>query len=103
LNQLAGSFDNVTWEEPHGQDVARVPNETWLEFAAAAKDAGFEMCVDVTAVDWLRSREHRYEVVANLLSISEKTRLRMITTVGRDEPTVASTTCSASPSTVIPI
>ncbi|HEX6221778.1 MAG TPA: NADH-quinone oxidoreductase subunit C [Acidimicrobiia bacterium] len=92
LEGLAEAFESVSWEESHGQDVARVPAEVWLEFATAAKENGFEVCVDVTAVDWLRSRPERYEVVASLLSMEKKTRLRMITTVGREEPTVASLT-----------
>lgn len=92
LESLADRFETVTWEASRGEDVARVPNETWLEFATAAKEAGFEMCVDVTAVDWLRSRDDRYEIVASLLSMSERARLRMITTVGRHEPSVASLT-----------
>jgi NADH/F420H2 dehydrogenase subunit C len=92
LEALAEDFDAVEWEESHGQDVALVPREVWLEFATAAKEAGFEVCVDVTAVDWLRSRPDRYEVVANLLSMSQRQRLRMITTLGRDEPAVASLT-----------
>ncbi len=70
LEELATAFDDVVWEESHGQDVARVPAESWVEFASAAKDAGFEVCVDVTAVDWLRQRPQRYEVVANLLSMT---------------------------------
>jgi NADH-quinone oxidoreductase subunit C len=72
--------------------VARVPLEQWGEFARAARDRGFEFCSDVTAVDWLRHRPERYEVVANLLSMAHKTRLRMITTVGREDPTVESLT-----------
>ena len=92
LEQLASAFESVTWEESHGQDVARVPAEDWGAFAEAAKEAGFEFCSDVTAVDWLRSRTVRYEVVANLLSMAQKTRLRIVTTVGRDDPTVASLT-----------
>lgn len=92
LEEMAEGFESVAWERSHDQDVARVPAEEWLEFATAAKQAGFEVCVDVTAVDWLRSRSERYEVVANLLSMEKKTRLRMITTVGRQDPTVASLT-----------
>ena len=92
LESLAGKFETVTWEQSHGQDVARVPAENWLEFAEAARESGFEVCVDVTAVDWLRSKPHRYEVVANLLSMEHRTRLRMITTAAREDPTVASIT-----------
>lgn len=89
---LRDDFGNVVWEDSHTQDVARVPAEDWLGFAQAAKDGGFEVCVDVTAVDWMRQRPERYEVVANLLSMSNKTRLRMIATVGREEPAIASLT-----------
>lgn len=92
LVELAESFDSVSWEDSHGQNVARVPLEDWEAFAEAAKTAGFEVCSDVTAVDWMRDRPERYEVVASLLSMQHKTRLRMITTVGRVDPTVASLT-----------
>jgi NADH-quinone oxidoreductase subunit C len=92
LSRLAATFEDVEWEVSHGQDVARVPGESWLAFAEAAKEAGFEMCADVTAVDWLRSRSDRYEVVANIVSMQHRLRLRMITPVGRDAPTVASIT-----------
>ncbi len=90
LRTLFEHFETVQWESSLGQDVARVPNESWLEFATAAKESGFEVCVDVTAVDWMRDRPERFEIVANLLSMSEKLRLRMTTTTGRAEPSVAS-------------
>ncbi len=90
LRGLFEPFEDVGWGESLGQDVARVPNERWLDFATAAKVAGFEVCVDVTAVDWMRSRPDRFEVVANLLSMQHRLRLRMITTAPRQEPTVAS-------------
>ena len=76
--------------ESHGQDVIRVDREHWLDVAAAAKEAGFEVCVDVTAVDRLRSRPERYEIVANLVSIRHRLRLRLVTTAPREDPTVAS-------------
>ena len=92
LDRLQAEFDGVTWEESHGQDVARVPAEDWFAFAQAAKDAGFALLVDVTAVDWMRSRDERFQVVANLLSLEPPTRLRMTTSTGREDPTVASLT-----------
>jgi len=90
LRTLFERFEAVDWEISLGQDVARVPNEAWSEFAAAAKESGFEVCVDVTAVDWMRDRPDRFEIVANLLSMDHKLRLRMTTTTGRVEPSVAS-------------
>jgi NADH-quinone oxidoreductase subunit C len=90
LRALFERSEDVDWEDSLGQDVARVPKERWLEFAAAAKDSGFEVCVDVTATDWMRQRPDRFEVVANVLSMEHRLRLRMITTAPRQEPTVAS-------------
>ncbi|HUG09242.1 MAG TPA: NADH-quinone oxidoreductase subunit C [Acidimicrobiia bacterium] len=92
LDDLATVFESVSWEESHGQDLARVPNDEWEAFARAAKEAGFEVCSDVTAVDWLRQRPERYEVVACLVSMRHRLRLRMTTTTGREDPTVASLT-----------
>ena len=92
LEDLAGAFEEVTFDVSHDQDVARVPVDLWVAFATAAKVAGFEVCVDVTAVDWLRQRPERYEVVANLLSMSHRTRLRMIAAVERDDPSIGSLT-----------
>jgi NADH-quinone oxidoreductase subunit C len=92
LEELAGGFDSVSWEQSHGQDVARVPSDEWEAFARAAKEVGFEICSDVTAVDWLRARPERYEVVASLVSMQHRLRLRMITTADREDPVVASLT-----------
>jgi len=90
--QLGPLFEDVVWEDSHGQDVAHVPAGSWLEFGRAAKEVGFEVCSDVTAVDWMRKHPDRFQVVANLLSMSQSVRLRMITTVGREDPVVASLT-----------
>lgn len=92
LERLAEQFEDAAWEVSCGQDVVRVPAEAWYAFAEAARDAGFEVCVDITAVDWMRKRPERFEVVANLLSMEHAIRLRMITTATREEPSVASLT-----------
>lgn len=92
LEELASQFEDVSWEDSHGQNVARVPRESWYPFAEAVRDAGFEICSDVTAVDWMRKRPERFEVVANVLSMKHNLRLRMITTADRKEATVPSLT-----------
>lgn len=92
LSALIEDFDDVTWHLSHGQHVVTVPRERFSQFGAAAKDAGFEVCVDVTAVDWMREHELRFDVVANLLSHQHRLRLRMITSVPRNEPAVPSLT-----------
>ncbi len=92
LENVASGFEDVTWEVSHGQDVAHVPPARWYEFAEALKTAGFEICSDVTAVDWMRKRRERFQVVANLLSIQHRTRVRLSTTLDRHDPTLASIT-----------
>ena len=92
LRTLVEAFTHAEWWQSHGQDVVRVPADQFGEFGAAARDAGFEMCVDVTAVDWFRKRRTRFEVVANLLSQQHMLRLRMVTDVGDEDPTVPSLT-----------
>ena len=92
LAGLAESFEEVLWSESHGQDVAEVPVESWSDFASAAKEACFEVCVDITAVDWMRQRSERFEVVANLVSMEHRLRLRMTTGVGREDPSLDSLT-----------
>jgi NADH-quinone oxidoreductase subunit C len=64
------------------------------------KDAGFEMCADLCAVDYLAHpgrtdlpegiEAQRFEVVVNLLSVSERKRVRVRTQVPGDEPVVDS-------------
>lgn len=92
LRKLVEAFEDAEWWQSHEQDVVRVPTARFGEFGAAARDAGFEMCVDVTAVDWFRRRRSRFEVVANLVSQQHALRLRMMTDVGDDDPTVPSLT-----------
>jgi NADH-quinone oxidoreductase subunit C len=52
----------------------------------------FEMLVDITAVDWLDSRDVRFEVVYQLLSISKKYRLTIKVPLSEDRPELASAT-----------
>ena len=92
LEDIATQFGDVAWEDSHGHDVARIPADDWYLFAEAVRGIGFEVCVDVTAIDWMRQRPDRFEVIANLLSMSRAVRLRMITALGRENPTIASLT-----------
>ncbi|MDH3729611.1 MAG: NADH-quinone oxidoreductase subunit C [Acidimicrobiia bacterium] len=72
-------------------DVISVGPEGLLAVAEAANEAGFEMCVDLTAVDYLH-RDPRFEVVVNLLSQKHKQRLRVRCGVPADSPVVPSLT-----------
>lgn len=72
-------------------DIITVEPDGLLAVAEAAKEAGFEMCIDLTAVDYLH-REPRFEVVVNLLSQKHKRRLRIRCGVLATKPVVPSLT-----------
>jgi NADH-quinone oxidoreductase subunit C len=81
-------------------DQLAFPNrDTYLQMVGAFKDAGFEMCADLCAVDYLthpgRSlpdgvAPERFEVVVNLLSLSRRQRVRIRVQVPESDPSVDS-------------
>jgi len=73
--------------------------DTYKRMVAAFRDAGFEMCTDLCAVDYLthpgRSlpdgvSPERFEVVVNLLSLSKRQRVRVRVQVPDSDPVVDS-------------
>jgi NADH/F420H2 dehydrogenase subunit C len=84
-----------------GQEVLHTEREGYHELVAALRADGFDLCLDVTAVDYLTfahravpdgvARE-RFEVSVNLLSIANAERVRVRCQVPADDPTVATIT-----------
>ena len=72
-------------------DVITVDAVSIVPVAQAAKEAGFEMCMDLTAVDYL-DREPRFEVVVNLLSQRHRHRLRLRCGVPAEDPVLPTLT-----------
>ena len=74
--------------------------EQYFDAIAALKAEGFNMCIDVTAVDYLRAQdkrvlpeaiaEERFEVVVNLLSFAEHRRVRVRVQVPESDPSIRS-------------
>jgi len=91
LAGIAAGFPSVRFDLLHNQHVAFVPGDDLVEFATAARDAGFESCMDVTAVDHLRRRP-RFDVVYQLLSMQHVLRLRIRVGVAADDPTLPTLT-----------
>ena len=69
-----------------GQKVLLVSRDVYLKTVKALLDESFEVCVDITAVDYLLlpNREvgagiapERFEVVVNLLSLEKRERIRL--------------------------
>lgn len=87
---LEGFEEDTLLEDSHGQEVVRLDRTRWLEFAQALREAGFEVCSDITAVDWYRHRRVRFELVVNLISQQHRRRLRVLMSVPEDDPTAPS-------------
>ncbi len=68
-----------------------IPVSDWVAFTTAAKDAGFDTFIDLTAVDHF-SEAPRFEVVLNLLSMGEAERIIVSTRVPYDDPSVPTVT-----------
>ena len=47
----------------------------YYETIESLKKDGYEMMIDLTAVDWYRKREPRFQVIVNLLSVSKNLRV----------------------------
>ena len=69
-----------------GQQVVFVAKASYLATMKKLVDDGFDMCCDLTAVDYLNApnrtlpegvQAERFEVVVNLLSMSKRARLRV--------------------------
>ena len=80
-------------------EVAFPDRDRYVAMVAAYRDAGFEMCADLCAVDYLTHpgrdlppgvRAERFEVVVNLLSLSQVRRVRVRVQVPEDDPVLPS-------------
>jgi NADH-quinone oxidoreductase subunit C len=89
LADIAAAVPAAEFDVVRGDEVARVPREQLRDLAQAARDAGFEMFIDLCAVDDLRRRP-RFDVVVNLVSLRHTRRLRIIAGVPADDPTAPS-------------
>ena len=83
--------------DSHGQTVLHPSRQQYVGVVRALLDEGYEMCVDVTAVDYLLMPERampegvaseRFEVVVNLLSLSARRRIRLRVQVPEDDPSI---------------
>ena len=73
-------------------DVKQIAVNEYHEYVKSLFDDGYEMMVDLTAVDWFRKKEPRFEIVVNLLSLSKNLRKSIKVQVQDDTLTVPSIT-----------
>ncbi len=97
----AGTADGVSSPGTAGpvDELVFPPPDRYHQSVAAYRDAGFEMCADLCAVDYLGHpgrqlpdgvAPERFEVVVNLLSLSQKRRVRVRVQVADADPVVDS-------------
>ena len=81
-------------------DVRHVSREEYLDTIHELRDEGYNVCIDVTSVDYLRAQDRaplpvgvepeRFEVVVMLLSHSKHKRVRIRTQVPENDPVIPS-------------
>tara|TARA_E500000331_G_scaffold20500_1_gene18022 strand:+ start:1188 stop:1601 length:414 start_codon:yes stop_codon:yes gene_type:complete len=71
-------------------DEINVEIDQYLKTVEDYKKDGYEMMIDLTAVDWYRKKEPRFEVIVNLLSVSKNSRLIMNVPVPDEDLTIPS-------------
>jgi NADH-quinone oxidoreductase subunit C len=80
-----------------GQQVLFVPREQYVKVVKALLADGYEMCVDLTAVDYLLVPQRsvpegvvaeRFEVVVNLLSLKDRQRIRVRVQIAENDPSI---------------
>src|SRR5438067_13844027 len=86
-------------DESSGQPVVFVDQDGYIGLMRALRADGYAMCVDITATDYLAYptrwlpdgiRRERFEVVVNLLDMTERRRLRVRCQVAVDDPRLPS-------------
>ena len=86
-------------EQRFGQAVVFASRDTYLDVMKGLHADGFEMCVDLCAVDYLQTTSRqlpagveaeRFEVVVNLLSLASGARIRVRVQVPEADPVVPS-------------
>ena len=85
--------------ESCGQTVLHPSREQYIGVVRALLDEAYEMCVDLTATDYLLMPERampdgidaeRFEIVVNLLSLSAHKRIRLRVQVSADDASIDS-------------
>jgi NADH-quinone oxidoreductase subunit C len=104
MSDAAGTMENAV-ETQHGcpvqdslgQRVLHASRDQYVSVIKALADDGYEMCIDLTGVDYLEMpnrkigfgiQPERFELVVNLLSLSQRQRIRVRVQVPADDVTM---------------
>ena len=73
-------------------EVQHIEVNEYHDHIKSLLEEGYEMMTDLTAVDWFRKKEPRFEVVINLLSLSKNLRKTIKVQVPDENLTIPSIT-----------
>ena len=73
-------------------EVQEIEINEYHKYVKSLFDEGYEMMVDLTAVDWFRKKEPRFDIIVNLLSLSKNLRRTIKVQVQDDTLTIPSIT-----------
>jgi NADH-quinone oxidoreductase subunit C len=73
-------------------EVQEIEISEYYKYVKSLFDEGYEMMVYLTAVDWFRKKEPRFEIIVNLLSLSKNLRKTIKVQVQDDTLTIPSIT-----------
>ena len=73
-------------------EVQQIEVNEYHNHTKSLLEEGYEMMMDLTAVDWFRKKEPRFEVVINLLSLSKNLRKTIKVQVPDENLTIPSIT-----------
>ena len=91
LEAAGAAAPGAEFEVVAGDDVARVPPDELVGFVEQVRSSGYAMFVDLCAVDYF-TREPRFEVAINVVSVSPPRRLRILVGVPGDQPVLPTIT-----------
>jgi NADH-quinone oxidoreductase subunit C len=77
---VASCRDSIKIEVSLGDLQVWIPRSSQRDFLSVLRKdprCDFDMFISVTAIDWMDSREERYEVIYHLLSLSQGLRIRV--------------------------
>lgn len=91
IDTLVAAVAGSEAADSFGQTVVRVAADSVVALVTAAHAAGFTMFTDLCAVDH-HTREPRFDVVITLTALDPPERIRIITGLPGDDPTLPSIT-----------
>ena len=91
LVAVTEEFPTAEVSSEHGDVVARVPRDDVVGFMDAVRAAGYDLFLDLCAVDYL-TRDPRFEIAINVVSPAAAERLRVLIGISGEDPRMGTIT-----------